>query len=154
MVLRTRTLALVSATLLVTILGCSYIGPEFAPPCFPPAYTVDPSIAEAGEKVTVSAPAADCNPRYGEDAQIQIVVQKVRGQPFVEALAPMNDDGRFSYEFTVPANAPAGEAGVSAYPHNLDWCDDTGRNNRVGALERASCAERIEPLTIREAAVP
>jgi hypothetical protein len=38
-------------------------------------------------------------------------------------------------------------------PRNIDWCDDTGRNNRVATvagdqLERAACALPLKPLTI------
>jgi hypothetical protein len=46
----------------------------------------------------------------------------------------------------------AGEAGVTAYPYALDWCDDTGVNNRAASgpetLIRVSCAERLVPLVI------
>ncbi|MEE2523453.1 hypothetical protein V1639_10300 [Pseudarthrobacter sp. J75] len=38
-------------------------------------------------------------------------------------------------------------------PHNLDWCDDTGKNNRVagsaGGLQRISCAMPVKPLQIK-----
>lgn len=58
----------------------------------------------------------------------------------------------FTYSFNIPAQATPGEVAVEAYPHNIDWCDDTGKNNRVSDAEiplvRASCAARIEPLTI------
>ncbi|MGP9501534.1 hypothetical protein ACT3TS_04890 [Specibacter sp. AOP5-B1-6] len=60
--------------------------------------------------------------------------------------------GGFSAAVNVPAGAVAGEGMVSAYPYNLDWCDDTGRNNRVGAdaadFERASCVLPTQPLRI------
>ncbi|MBJ2122632.1 hypothetical protein I6N91_16770 [Arthrobacter sp. MSA 4-2] len=51
----------------------------------------------------------------------------------------------------VPAQAAAGEAAVIAMPHNIDWCDDAGRNNRAqgtAGMERASCTEPRKPLTI------
>ncbi|KRE81117.1 hypothetical protein [Arthrobacter sp. Soil762] len=60
--------------------------------------------------------------------------------------------------FTVPAGVAPGKAGVTAYPYNLDWCDDTGVNNRAAVKNRAargqaelvrvSCAERLVPLVI------
>ena len=45
-------------------------------------------------------------------------------------------------------------ATVTAMPYNIDWCDDTGRNNRAGGsiragdLTRASCAQPVRILTI------
>jgi hypothetical protein len=38
-------------------------------------------------------------------------------------------------------------------PYNIDWCDDTGRNNRVAGaadvrLERVSCVVPMKPLTV------
>lgn len=66
--------------------------------------------------VTVSAPEAKCNPRYGPNAQVP------------------------------------GVMAVKAEPYGVDWCDDTGTNNRANQgeaeLERASCAEPMKPLTI------
>lgn len=63
-----------------------------------------------------------------------------------------SDGGGFSFAFTVPLSAAPGEAAVVAYPYNLDWCDDTGVNNRAGAGPRtlvlASCAEPMVPLVI------
>lgn len=137
----------------VALTGCghSFLG---APPCMPPAYSVSPSIAERGETVTVQAQDADCDPRYGENARIKVTVTDPLGQEIINTTAPMNDAGGFSYTFEVPADAAQGEAAVEAYPHNVDWCDDTGKNNRVsdGNVQflRASCAERIELLTITE----
>ena len=66
----------------------------------------------------------------------------------------MNDAGGFSYGLVIPAGTAAGEATITAMPFNIDWCDDTGRNNRVpgaGAavtLERVSCVIPARPLTI------
>ena len=50
----------------------------------------------------------------------------------------MNDAGGFSYAFEVPAGTSAGEAVITAMPFNIDWCDDTGSNNRVTGRERRS----------------
>lgn len=104
--------------------------------------------------MTVQAQDADCDPRYGENARIKVTVTDPLGQEIINTTAPMNDAGGFSYTFEVPADAAQGEAAVEAYPHNVDWCDDTGKNNRVsdGNVQflRASCAERIELLTITE----
>ena len=76
----------------------------------------------------------------------------------LEALAPMTDDGGFTFVFTVPPATAPGEAAVMAYPYNLDWCDDTGVNNRAGAGRRTlvlvSCAERRVPLVILYRAEP
>jgi hypothetical protein len=63
----------------------------------------------------------------------------------------MTDTGEFTFTFTVPAEIAAGEATVTAMPYNIDWCDDTGRNNRAGGtvqFELASCAMPEKPLMI------
>lgn len=122
------------------------------PPCLPPAYSVAPPSARAGDPVTVQAPDADCNPRYGKDARIQVTLTDAAGIKVINTTAPMTDAGAFTYTFVVPATAAAGPAAVEAVPYGVDWCDDTGRNNRAGGtgttLERTSCAARTEPLTI------
>lgn len=42
------------------------------PPCFPPVCSVNPAAAKPGGTVTVHAADADCNPRYGQHALVQI----------------------------------------------------------------------------------
>jgi hypothetical protein len=104
-----------------------------------------------GDTVTVSAPAAKCNPRYGTDARIQVIVTDAKGVEVVNTTAPMSDAGEFAYALTVPAGMPVGEATVTAMPYGIDWCDDTGKNNRVsGAADviRVSCVMPVETLTI------
>lgn len=120
----------------------------------PPPYSVIPSSAAIGETVTVAAQDSECDPRYGENAEINVNVTDAGGKRIISTTAPMNDAGGFTYSFQLPANATPGEAAVEAYPHDGDWCDDTGKNNRVSAAEkpfiRASCAARIEPLLITD----
>lgn len=121
------------------------------PPCLPPSYAVTPAVAKPGDAVTVHAADADCNPRYGQDARIYVSVTDAAGHTVVSTTAAMNDAGGFSYQFDVPLAAAPGEASVEAYPFGVDWCDDTGTNNRVRHAEgfsRASCAARTRPLTI------
>lgn len=122
------------------------------PPCYPPSFSVTPPTAKPGERVTVTAADADCNPRYGDNARIRVTVRDAASVQVLDATAPMNDAGGFSYTFEVPAQTAVGDAAVTAMPHNIDWCDDTGRNNRArGAavtLHRASCAEPMKPLSI------
>ena len=118
----------------------------------PPPYSVTPSSAATGETVTVEAQDSECDPRYGENAEIDVTVTDAGGMRIISTTAPMNDAGGFTYSFQLPTNATLGEAAVETYPHDVDWCDDTGKNNRVSAAEtpfvRASCAVRIEPLLI------
>ncbi|MBT2531386.1 hypothetical protein J7E83_04450 [Arthrobacter sp. ISL-48] len=102
--------------------------------------------------MTVRAQDADCNPRYGANALIQVTVTDATGTQVINTTAPMNDAGGFVYAFDVPPQTAVGDATVEAIPHNVDWCDDTGRNNRVQgapvALERTSCVARTETLSI------
>jgi hypothetical protein len=103
--------------------------------------------------VTVAAPDADCNPRYGKNARIQVSVTDATGVEVVNTTAAMNDAGGFTYTFVVPARTAVGDAVVTAMPYNVDWCDDTGRNNRVGGagevgLALVSCAAPMKPLTV------
>lgn len=150
---RSATWATVGVLVLVApISGClSSTGAE--PPCFPPAYSLTPTEAKPGQSVTVAAPDADCNPRYGNNARIQVSVIDAIGEEAVNSTSAMNDAGGFTYTFVVPARTAAGDAAVTAVPYNIDWCDDTGRNNRVaGAREvtlvRVSCVLPVRPLTI------
>jgi hypothetical protein len=133
--------------------GCS-LSSTGEPPCFPPPYSVSPSEARAGDSVTVQAQDAGCNPRYGANARIQITVADSSGTKVINSTAAMNDGGGFTYTFVVPARTANGQATVTAVPYNIDWCDDTGRNNRAAGaavvlLQRASCVLPVEPLTIR-----
>ncbi|WP_449374531.1 hypothetical protein [Arthrobacter psychrolactophilus] len=103
----------------------------------------------------MSAADASCDPRYGENAQIQVEVMDGSGVKIVDELAPMNDAGGFSVQVEIPDSAVPGPGMVSAYPYNVDWCDDTGENNRVGraasGIDRVSCAARAIPRTITAA---
>lgn len=124
-------------------------------PCMPPQFSLSKDTAGPGESITVKAPDATCNPRYGGNAQIQLEVYDGSGAKIVDALAPMNDAGGFSTALDLPATAVPGQGMVTAYPYNLDWCDDTGRNNRVGRaaatdVERVSCVMPSVPLIITE----
>ncbi|WP_254785614.1 hypothetical protein [Arthrobacter sp. ok362] len=145
--------ATVGALVLVaSMAGCSSTtGGE--PPCFPPAYSLTPTEAKPGQSVTVAAPDADCNPRYGKNARIQVSVTDATGAEVVTTTSAMNDAGGFTYTFVVPARTAVGDAAVTAVPYNIDWCDDTGRNNRVaGARDvpfvQVSCAMPAKPLAI------
>jgi hypothetical protein len=113
------------------------------PPCLPPAYSLSPTTAKPGETVTVTAPDSDCNPRYGANALIQVVVTDETGVQVINTTTPMTDAGGFSYTFDVPAHTAVGEAVVTAMPRN-----NLARGGVV-ALERASCAVPVETLSIR-----
>ena len=144
--------AIGALVLLASMSGCSSsTGGE--PPCFPPAYSLTPTTAAPGQSVTVAVPDADCNPRYGKNARIQVSVTDATGVEVVNTTAAMNDAGGFTYTFVVPARTAVGDAVVTAMPYNVDWCDDAGRNNRVaGAGEvgfaLVSCAAPMKPLTV------
>lgn len=132
--------------------GCASSSGNGEPPCFPPSFSVKPSTAKAGERVTITAPDADCNPRYGDHARIQVTVNDATSVKVIDATVPMNDAGGFTYTFEVPSQTALGDAAVTAIPYDIDWCDDTGKNNRAdGAaviLQRASCVIPMRPLTI------
>lgn len=121
--------------------------------CMPPDYSVAPGSAAHGETVNVAAPEATCNPRYGQDALVEITVTDAHGKDVIHLIAPMEDSGKFSSTFVVPQEMSAGDASVVAVPYGVDWCDDTGTNNRVdGALMiiRASCVLPSETLSITD----
>lgn len=147
---RVLAVALCAVPVLVGTTSCRNI---FAPPpCMPPEFTVSPAAAKPGDQITVSAPDTTCDARYGTDAQVQVTVKDATGTAVLEELAPMSNDGGFTFVFTVPAGVAPGKAGVTAYPYGMDWCDDTGVNNRAGAgpqtLVVVSCAQRLVPLVI------
>ena len=155
---RCRSLAFLPACVILlasTVSGCASTFPGSGePPCFPPAFSVAPSTAKPGDRVTVMAPDAVCDPRYGKNARIHVTMTDSAGVEVLAATAPMNDAGGFSYGFDVPAGTAAGESAITAMPFNIDWCDDRGRNNRVAeagaalALDRVSCVMPMKPLTI------
>ncbi|HJX76900.1 hypothetical protein [Glutamicibacter sp.] len=127
--------------------------PRTSTACMPPDYSVAPNSAARGETVRVTAPEATCNPRYGQDAQVEITVTEAHGKDVIHLIVPMEDTGKFSSTFVVPSGTSAGDASVVAVPYGVDWCDDTGRNNRVaGALQvvRTSCVLPSEPLGIAD----
>ncbi|WP_226762237.1 hypothetical protein [Arthrobacter sp. SO3] len=132
--------------------GCASSTGSGEPPCFPPSFLVKPATAKAGERVTVTAPDADCNPHYGDNARIRVTVNDAMNTNVIDVTAPMNDAGGFTYTFEVPSSTAVGDAAVSAIPDNIDWCDDTGKNNRAGGaavtLQRASCVMPMKPLTV------
>lgn len=136
---------------MAALAGCSP-APWGAPPCMPPDYSVSPSTVESGDTVSVQAQDSDCDPRYGKNAKIQVTVTDSEGITLLRTTAPMSDAGGFKYSFEVPQGAAPGPAAVEAYPYGVDWCDDTGQNNRVSgadpSIARASCAARIEELSI------
>lgn len=145
--------AAVAATMLAGtgLVACSQIFES--QPCQPPQYSLSQDTVSPGGSITVSAGDATCDPRYGDNAQIQVEVVDGFGATIVETLAPMNDAGGFSAAITFPVATVPGLVSVAAYPYNLDWCDDTGRNNRVGraapsGFVRASCVMPSMPLTI------
>ncbi|MFW0772731.1 hypothetical protein ACLRGI_06150 [Paenarthrobacter nitroguajacolicus] len=102
--------------------------------------------------MTVAAPDATCDPRYGADARISIVFIDAAGVEVLNSTAPMADAGGFTFTVEVPLQSAPGAMAVNAMPYGVDWCDDTGRNNRVAQgelqLERASCVLPTKPLNI------
>ncbi|MFJ3958260.1 hypothetical protein [Arthrobacter sp. NPDC090010] len=141
------------------VLGLAFFGwsmaaspRNFSPPCGPPAYHLSQDTVHAGESIGVAAPDADCEPRYAGQAQVEIRLLDKSHHQLTRLLAPMNDRGGFTATLDLPATLPVGDYTVSAMPHDVDWCDDTGRNNRVagslGSASSASCAEPAARLTI------
>ena len=79
--LQLRATGLIIALVALCLAGCA--GQPSAPPCFPPDYTVTPDRAAAGQLVTVSAPDATCDPRYGSGAQIEVTLVDAEGRTLV-----------------------------------------------------------------------
>ncbi|GAA1858721.1 hypothetical protein GCM10009715_02760 [Paeniglutamicibacter psychrophenolicus] len=116
----------------------------------PPAYTLDSSVVAPGGTLVVSAPEATCNPRYGDQARIRIDLLDEHHEVLLSVLASMSDTGAFTHAIELPTILRPGDYGISAFPEGVDWCDDTGRNNRVEnpgfgttglGMLRVSCAE-------------
>lgn len=134
--------------MLLAVAGC--IAPiHTSTPCMPPAYTLDSPVVAPSETLGMSAPDATCNPRYGKDARVRIDLVDARQQVVLTELAPMSDAGSFAFDLRIPGGTKPGAYGITAMPNGLDWCDDTGSNNRLGgadtgiegvAAARASCA--------------
>lgn len=133
--------ALLLASAGLTGAGCS--SPRSSQPCMPPSFTLSDTTAGPGGSLTVKADDASCNPGYGDNAQIQVEVYDSHGTRIVGELAPMNDAGGFSFSFVVPDSAVPGDAMVSAYPHDLDWCDDTGGEQPCGPCRRNGVRTRL-----------
>ena len=121
-----RSLAFMPACLILlasAVSGCASTVPGSGhPPCFPPAFSVEPLSAKPGDRVAVMAPDAVCDPRYGANARIQVTMTDATGVEVLTATAPMNDAGGFSYGFELPAGIAAGEAAITAMPFNIDVC--------------------------------
>lgn len=147
-----RTLSVAAAVVGMPVLaGCGSISLD-DPPCLPPEFSASPASATVGDQVTAAADDSECNPRYGQDASIKITVTDSAGKQVIDTTAPMNDAGGFTYTFNVPANTAPGTGSIAAYPDGIDWCDDTGRNNRAQAgphnFTLVSCVMPQESITI------
>lgn len=79
--------------------------PGMSQPCLPPSFSLSPATAKSGASITVAADDASCNPRYGENAQIQVEVYDGSGAKVLETLAPTNDAGAFSVSLDLPTDA-------------------------------------------------
>lgn len=135
-----------------TVTGCSPSA-ESSPPCMPPNFSISVSEARAGNSVSLSAPAATCNPSYGEEARVEISVSTDSGKKVLHTKAPMEDNGAFEYSYHIPKTTKPGVLAISAMPADVDWCDDTGTNNRLknaSEFERTSCEIPVRQLAIIE----
>lgn len=146
-----------ASTALLGLVGCAPFVQQGAPGCMPPKYGVDSASVKAGGTLTVSAQDATCDPRYGPDAQIELALMDSAGNVFYSVRGPMSDAGAFALKIKVPSSVMPGEYGISAMPYDIDWCDDTGKNNRVSnpgetgpgeLIERASCAMPFLPVVV------
>lgn len=129
------------------ISGCSALS-HSPGPCLPPKYTLDSTLVAPGGTLRVSAPDATCNPRYGEDAKVRIDLVNERQEVLLSEISPMSDAGAFTHTLAIPDALRPGTYDISATPDGVDWCDDTGQNNRLEnpgfestgmAVVRASC---------------
>lgn len=156
---RVAGLAIAGAGMLLGVTACAGGpgGPSGPPPCPPPAYSLSAESVTAGGTLRVSAPEATCNPSYGNNAQIEIQLVDSKHKVIETKLAPMTDTGSFNYQLTVPSTLRAGTYSISALPHDLDWCDDTGVNNRLKkssiqnssvVVVRASCVTPFKDFKV------
>ncbi|MFJ2618891.1 hypothetical protein [Glutamicibacter sp. NPDC087344] len=145
--------AILVMSAVTSLTGCVASGeyPFGGSACMPPQYSVSPSVASPGSDVVVSAPGATCNPRYGEEAQIAVTVTDSSGNVVLDSKGPMNDDGSFEFSFALPEDMASGTATITAVPADVDWCDDTGTNNRHKSeddIDRTSCVLPIKLLQV------
>ncbi len=126
---------IVTSAALLTGCGIVDVAPQ---KCFPSRVHVTPGAAAPGETITVSSEAADCDLGYreGHTYSVAVIVPHHRSP---ESVVPVDVDGRFSSELTIPADFPSGDAWVVVAGSPYDQCDDT----------RGSCAGYGAGLTVR-----
>lgn len=154
---RAWSFAMAGSAALLGVVGCAPFAQQGAPGCMPPKYGLDSASVRAGGTLTVFAQDATCDPRYGLDAKIEISLMDSTGNVFYSVKGPMSDAGAFAQKIRVPSSVEPGEYGISAMPYDIDWCDDTGKNNRVSnsgeagpgnLIERVSCAMPFLPVVV------
>lgn len=125
------------------------------PQCRPPAFTVTPNTVKPGDTVKVQADDATCDPKYGQNAQVQVWFVDASDIPREPQLGPMNSRGGFELDLKIPLTAIPGQANVSALPYNFDCGDgessdgEGGKSQNLGgAVASASCGSILVPLTI------
>lgn len=117
--------------------------------CDQPPWELASTIAAPGEAVLVSADGStSCNPLYGWQASIEIILYDEYGQPLQTVEAPMTSRGAFSADLVIPGELQPGQYAVSAHPRQRDTCDDTNATTTEEQLVRTSCALIIKTLTI------
>ncbi len=82
---------------------------------------------------------------------MEISISTDSGEKLLDTKAAMEDNGAFEYSYRVPKTAKPGVLSVSAAPADVDWCDDTGTNNRLkdeSDIERTSCEIPVRLLAI------
>ena len=100
-------------------------------PCMPPGYMLGSLVVAPGRDIA----------RFGSGSHVQSApwrgsksTDRSGRRPqevLLSELAPMSDEGSFSHVLDIPATLKPGSYGSSAAPDSVDWCDDTGHNNRV-----------------------
>jgi len=123
--------ALVLGTL-GALVGCGPSGP-LGNPCLPEPLTVAPAQAPAGSTVTLSSPGFGCDAEYPAGQEYQLTLGLLGRQGPVDlGSVPVERNGSFSAQVTIPADVSTGPAGIGVGGSPYDDCDDTAGASCAG----------------------
>lgn len=106
--------------------------------CLPAPLDVSSADVAPGESLTVRSAAAECDLGYENGASYSIAVVSSSGEQSDDVDVPVERDGSFSTEITVPESFPDGAASVVVSGSPYDECDE----------DSGSCAAYVVDITV------